>query len=142
MSDYLYHFTFNLLHIDLLTKAPANPPYQGGNKKSICSKHLVNWYYSFPTVRLSTPVFPTPHSPLPNLIWILDLLLAIARTGKMPIPLLVIFSCGVCVPPAQKCDEKECEQEVYSSSGKGLIILEAIPKQNHRYTGIHPSPTH
>jgi hypothetical protein len=25
---------------------------------------------------------------------------------------LVIFSCGVGVPPAQKFDEKECEQEV------------------------------
>jgi hypothetical protein len=37
----LYHFTFNPLHID-----PPNPPYKGGNKKSICSKHLVNWYYS------------------------------------------------------------------------------------------------
>ena len=33
----------------------------------------------------------------------------------MPIPLIVIFSCGVGVSPAQKFDEKECQQEVYSN---------------------------
>ena len=25
---------------------PPSPPYQGGDKKSICHKHLVIWYYS------------------------------------------------------------------------------------------------
>jgi len=30
----------------------------------------------------------------------------VARTGKMPIPLIAIFSCGVGVPPAPEFDEK------------------------------------
>jgi len=37
----------------------------------------------------------------------LDLLLAIARTGKMPIPLIANFSCGVGVSPAPEFDEKD-----------------------------------
>ena len=41
----LYHFTFDVLHINpsaLLIK---------GNKNSMCSKHLENWYYTPSTLR-------------------------------------------------------------------------------------------
>jgi hypothetical protein len=40
--------------------------------------------------------------------YIIRPLAKIARTGKMPIPLLANFSCGVGVPPAPEFDEKEC----------------------------------
>ncbi|HEY9608751.1 hypothetical protein [Allocoleopsis sp.] len=40
----------------------------------------------------------------------------IARTGKMPIPLLVIFSCRVGVPPAPEFDENDTETKIALSS--------------------------
>jgi hypothetical protein len=41
----------------------------------------------------------------------------IARTGKMPIPLLAIFSCGVGVSPAPEFDEKDfCKKSILDPS--------------------------
>jgi hypothetical protein len=34
-----------------------------------------------------------------------------SQDGQDAHPTIVIFSCGVGVPPAQEFDEKECEQE-------------------------------
>ena len=46
----------------------------------------------------------------------------VARTGKMPIPLIAIFSCGVGVPPAPEFDEKNfCKRSITDNLASFLL---------------------